>query len=288
MTDAQRRRGIAAVAAVTAAALLCAVGVMFSTPSLTELQRGPVLERAMHRGTLIVGVRSYARPAPPGTPTPAEPDNYDVALAEMLASRLGLRLHLVGLASSDQDAALRDGRADLVIAGAAEAPQSGTGLAATEGSYDDMPGMLVTLRAGKVGSAADLAGASVCVPQGSGYASTLVRRHGAQPRTFPSSVHAASAFMAGECQALVDHGDVLERLLRNDEWRFYRAVVRGLEADADASVRIVAGDSLSRDWLNAAVSEWRKSGAQDRARAARVGNVQFEIGLLKDGLVCHS
>ena len=94
--------------------------------------------------------------------------------------------------------------------------------------------------------------------------------------------------MAGECQALPDQGDVLERLLRNDEWRFYRAIVRGIEPDADATVRIVAGDNRSRDWLGAAVGEWRRSGAQDHARAARVGNVQFEVGLLKDGLVCHS
>lgn len=147
-----------------------------------------MLERAVQRGTLMVGVRSYARAAPPGAPTPAEPDNYDVALAQALATRLGLRLHLAGLAPSDQDAALREGRADLVIAGAADAPRPGIGIAATEGGYDDAPGMLVTLRAGRLSGAADLAGASVCVPQGSGYASTLVRRHGAQPKTFPSSV----------------------------------------------------------------------------------------------------
>jgi polar amino acid transport system substrate-binding protein len=94
--------------------------------------------------------------------------------------------------------------------------------------------------------------------------------------------------MAGECQALADHADVLQRLLRNDEWRFYRAIAHGLGPEREAVVRLPAGDGRSREWIAAALREWRRSGAQALARDARVGNVQFEVGLLKDGLVCHS
>lgn len=257
------------------------------SPDPASLPLGPVLQRAVQRGALVVGVRSYARPAPPGALTPAEPDSYDVALAQALADRLGLRLQLLGVDAASQDAALRNHLVDLVVAGAADGRQS-PGIALAEGNYDSAPGLLLSLRSGKVRGAGDLAGQSVCVVQGSGFAQTVQGRQGAQPKTYPSSVHAASAFMAGECQALADHADVLERLLRNDEWRFYRAIVRGLVPEGDAAARLVAGDEPSRAWLGAAVREWQSSGGQDRARSARVGNVQFEVGLLKDGLVCHS
>ncbi|SEB23483.1 transporter substrate-binding domain-containing protein [Variovorax sp. YR216] len=252
-----------------------------------ELPRGPVLEHAARRGVLVVGVRSYPRPAPPGAPTPAEPDSYDLALAGHLATKLGLRLEAVGLAPGEQETALRAQRVDLVVAGTPDGPP-GHDIVDTDGSYDTSPGTLVALRSGRLRGSGDLAGAAVCVPQGSGYAGTLAGRYGAQPRTYPSSVHAASAFMAGECQALADHGDVIERLLRNEEWRFYRAIARGLAPEADSVIRIASGDKASREWLSAAMREWRIDGEQDRARNARVGNVQFEVGLLKDGLVCHS
>ncbi|MBB3181451.1 transporter substrate-binding domain-containing protein [Variovorax sp. Sphag1AA] len=260
---------------------------LLPAPSPAELPRGPILERATQRGVLIVGVRSYPRPAPPGALAPAEPDSYDVALARRMTERLALRLELVGLAPAEQDAALRTGRVDLVIAGASEgSPDAGT--TAAEGSYDSDSGTLVALRAGKLQGTDDLRGAPICVAQGTGYSATLAERYGARPQTYPSSVHAASAFMAGECQALVDHGDVLERLLRNEEWRFYRTIARGLAPGSDATIRMASGDTRSRDWLTAAMREWRVDGEQQQARSARVGNLLFEIGLLKDGLVCHS
>jgi len=298
MTSARRRFALVvavALGALGAAALAAsqspaAAGLarwVLPAPSLSSLGKGPVLERAAGRGTLVVGVRSYARPAPPGAPTPAEPDSYDVALAQGLADRLGVRLHLVGLDLASQDAALRDHRVDVVVAGARGLPASDT-FAQAEGDYDGAPGMLVALRAGRLQGTGDLAGQPVCVVQGSGFTRTLTQRYRALPRTYPSSVHAASAFMSGECQALADHADVLERLLRNDEWRFYRALVRGVPPDGGAAIRLPGGDPRSRDWLGAALRDWQASGEQDRARSARVGNVQFEVGLLKDGLVCHS
>lgn len=73
---------------------------------------------------------------------------------------------------------------------------------------------------GRAQEAADLRDAPVCVAQGSGYASTVAQRFGARPRSYPSSVHAASAFTAGECQALVEDSEILYRLLPDEEWHF--------------------------------------------------------------------
>lgn len=290
MTDTAPRPGIAdKVAAVASLLLVCgAAWAALSPPRpLSELPRGPVLERAMQRGKLIVGVRSYPRPAPPGAPTPAEPDSLDAAVAGKIAGALGVDVELVGLATSERQQALRDGRVDLLLAGAPEESDA-HGIGFVPASYGAGSGMLVALRHGKTQDPAALRGLPVCVGEGSGYAGTLAKRYGAVPHSYPSAVHAVSAFMAGECAALAEDSEVLGRLLRNDEWRFYKTLARGLPPATDAAVRIADGDDASRGWLAVALRRWAADGSLAQAHAARAGNLQFEVTLLKDGLVCHS
>jgi polar amino acid transport system substrate-binding protein len=282
------RRLALAGASLVAAAALAGLGASWASGSrLSELPKGPVLARAIERGTLVVGVRRYPRPAPPEAPTPPEPDGFDAALARELARSLGVTLELVGLDAAAQDAALRDGRVDLLIAGvpSASAPK---GIDAAPGSYDTGSGLVVALRRGRVQDAQALRGALVCVGEGSGYAGAVSLRYGAEPRSYPSSVHAVSAFMAGECAALAEDAEVLERLLKNDEWRFYKPLASGLRPPSDAAIRLPQGDAASRDYLAAALRQWRADGTLAQARGARAGNLQFEITLLKDGFVCHS
>ena len=259
----------------------------FATPALSSLPKGPVLAHAIERGKLIVGVRRYPRPAPPEAPTPPEPDAFDATLARQLAASLGIPLELVGLDPATQEAALREGRVDLLVAGVPAAPAA-QDIAAAPGSYDTGRGLVVALRRGKVQDEAALRGASVCVGEGSGYAGAVSQRYGAQPRSYPSSVHAASAFMAGECAALAEDGEVLERLMQNEEWRFYKPLASDVRLPSDAAIRLADGDTASRDYLAAALRQWRSDGTLAKARDARAGNLQFEITLLKDGFICHS
>ena len=283
------KRGLAlASTALVLAVALAGIGAawVFATSSLSALPKGPVLARAIERGKLVVGVRRYPRPAPPEAPTPPEPDGFDATLARQLAAALGVPLELVGLDPGAQETALSEGRVDLLVAGVPA--QSAPGIAAAPGSYDIGRGLVVALRRGKVQEASALRGASVCVGEGSGYAGAVSQRYGAQPRSYPSSVHAASAFMAGECAALAEDAEVLERLMRNEEWRFYKPLASDLRPPSDAAVRLPEGDAVSRDYLAAALRQWRADGTLDKARGARAGNLQLEITLLKDGFVCHS
>ncbi|MDM0104631.1 transporter substrate-binding domain-containing protein [Variovorax sp. J22R24] len=278
------RAGLAVAALVAAAA---GVGALRSETPLAALPHGPVLDRAVARGVLRVGVRSYPRPAPPEAPTPPEPDSFDATLAAGLAASLGVRLELVGLAPYAQAAALRRGDVDVVFAGVPESREL-EGVTVAPGDYSPGSGMVVTLRKGRIQDKAALQGATVCVGEGSSYARTVASRYGAVPRRYPSGVHAVSAFMAGECAALAEDIEVLDRLLRDEQWRFYRPLITSLEAVDGAGARLQEGDAASRDYLSAALRRWESDGTLDRARVARGGNLRLEIAQLKDGLVCHS
>ncbi|MDP9898716.1 substrate-binding periplasmic protein [Variovorax ginsengisoli] len=271
-----------------AALLVAGLGmVLRPAPALSSLPRGPVLDRAVERGVLRVGVRSYPRPAPPEAPTPPEPDSFDATLAARLAESLGVRLELVGLAPAAQAGALREGAVDLLLAGV-PAPAAGEEAFLAAGRYDPGGATIVALRKGRIQNTDGLRGATVCTAQGSAHANLVARRYGALPKPYPSAVHAVSAFMAGECPALVEDDEVLERLLRDEQWRFYRPIVRSMTAGNVPLARLRSADEASRNYLAQVLRRWSEDGTLDQARTARAGNLQLEITLLKDGLVCHS
>lgn len=249
---------------------------------------GPWLAAVQQRGTLVVGVRQYARPAPPKAPTPPEPDHFDVAMAHFLADRLGVALKVIGLpgepGSSTWQAAER--RVDIVIAGATK---RGDGILPVSSAYATGEGALLVLRGSRYQRAQDLHGQPVCVGQGSAYASRIARDFDGVPRVYASSIRAASGFLAGECQALADDSPVVARLLTLPEWRFYRTLDAGLQSDAEAArIGLRGADPQSGAWIDRAVRDWRRDGALDRARAQRAGDVAYEASQLQDGLVCHS
>ncbi|WP_066408021.1 type 2 periplasmic-binding domain-containing protein [Bordetella ansorpii] len=267
---------------------------------------GPVLQQARARGTLVVAVRAYPRPAPPGSQPPSEPDDYDAALARYLADTLDVPLRLVNLPATDEKRgaleALTRPRADLILAGTRygmpagnDTPVSGGGAIATE--YVTGRAALLALRgaADAWQAAASPAGRnvlarrSVCVQQGSPYADSLQATYQARPRAYPSSVHAAYAFMSGECEVLAEDEAVLQRLLAREEWRFYRRLPIDIVPDArQPQIVLAQADPVSARYVDQAVRYWKASGALRQARAQRVGQVNLEVTALQDGLVCHS
>jgi len=251
---------------------------------------GPWLQDVQQRGTLVVGVRQYARPAPPKAPTPPEPDQFDVAMARYVAERLGVTLKVVGLpgepGSPVWQAAQRD--VDVVIAGA-RPTQTDESVAHVGPAYAIGDGSLLVLRGSRYQRPGDLRGQPVCVGQGSAYATRIAQDFEGVPKVYASSIRAATGFLAGECQALADDAPVVARLLTLQEWRFYRRLDGDLQADAGAArIGLHAADPQSAAWFDQTTRDWRNNGALQRAREQRAGDVAYEASQLQDGLVCHS
>lgn len=273
MRELLRRRNAFAVAGVATglAAAAMAVASLSPVPPVAGDGVGPVLDAARSRGVLRVGVRAYPRPSPPGHPLPPEPDSFDADLATVLGERLGLRVELVGLAPDVRETALRDGRVDLLAAGASA----------------EAPARAAVMRGGPVSRWEDLRGRVACVADGSPYAEALSSRFGVSPRTYPSAVHAAYGFMAGECAALVEDGAVIERLLGQEAWRFYAALAGTLPAASAVPLALANDDVPSSRFVEATRRWWRASGGEAQARLRRTGGINFEVALLEDGNICH-
>ncbi|WP_426399760.1 ABC transporter substrate-binding protein [Ralstonia sp. R-29] len=253
-------------------------------PDWTALPLGPVLREAQRNGELAVAVRAYARPAPPGVPTPLEPDNFDAELAHTLAQHLQLKLRLVNLSAQGQ--LPRGARVDLILAGAQAVP---AGWQTVPTAYTGGRGALVVLRNTPYRAATDLRAHTVCVAQGSPYASGLAARYGAEPLLYPSAIRAIWGFLSGDCQALADDAQVLQRLMQLPEWRFYRTLDNDIAPDnATAQIALRGDDPVSAEYVDRTVRFWKTGGPLTHAREQRAGDIAFEVGQLQDGLVCHN
>lgn len=287
----RRPGGWLGVALLLLAALLAGAGLAGrgqgwrAVPS-DELPPGPRLEQARARGKLIVGVRAYPRPALPGMPAVAEPDPVDAALAQALGGYLGLPVETLGLAPGLREAALREGRIDLLVAGAATAAEPAAG-APIPASAAQGRGALIALRGLALGEGESLRGRPVCLAEGSPYRRPLVERYGVRPHEYPSAVHAVAAFLAGECQALAEARSLVDWLLEQPDWRFYRRLPVELRAPLAGHVRLAAAEPQAQAWLAAALGDWRRRGALDAALAQRTGELAFDVLKLEQGLICH-
>ena len=297
----QRHGWLAALAALGAAAWLA----MARWPADTSLlvaafapatflaptpASGPLLLQARERGVLRVGVREYPRPSLPSDPLPPEPDSYDASLARHIAGQLGVKVQLVGLAPAQVAAAKAARQVDLVLAGSPDDPAFSDASERGRVPYVRGPGRIVALRKGPLARMArlnDLNGQAVCVAQGSPYAEPLRERLGARPVHYRSAVHAVSAFMAGECAALAEDEGLLQRLLAQTEWRFYRLLDEALAPAPSAQVQLAQADPASAKYLDALLQQWRARGLEAQARLQRTSAVMLEVALLQDGAICH-
>ncbi|HYQ40192.1 MAG TPA: transporter substrate-binding domain-containing protein [Pseudomonas sp.] len=252
----------------------------------SELPPGPLLEAARGRGKLLVGVRAYARPALPGTPVVAEPDPVDAALAQALGEYLHLKVELVGLPAGQRDQALHAGRVDLLIAGVAEQPVAGAH-ATLPASARHSEGQLLALRSFASAGEAPLRGQTVCLAEGSPYRHTLTAQQGAVARSYPSSVHAIAAFMAGECTALAEEASLVDWLLLQPDWRFYRRLPVTLQPSVAGHVQLPRAEPQTVAWLNAALGLWQRRAAHDAALERWIGELSVDVIKLEDGLICH-
>ena len=246
-----------------------------------EMPRGPLLQAAEQRQVLRVGVRSYPRPSLGQEALVAEPDELDSQLAEALGAYLGLKVQLQAL---PQSGPLSDGHVDLVIAGSLKLPVEADRVA----SLRDLPvhyraGALIGLRNAP---ARPVRGQSVCLAMGSPWAQTL-QQQGAELRTYVSSIRAAVAFMAGECNLLAEERNSLQALAQAPDWRFYTVLPQTLKASSDVRVYLSRTDKQSRALINAALHDWQARGGQTRAWDVRSNALLVDSLKIGDGLVCH-
>ncbi len=251
------------------------------------IDNDPPFVAAAARGVLIVAVPP--RPAPTlyvgkVDRTVRAPDPFAAALASDLARRLGLPVQLLLTEPSAARAAVESGNADAAIAGLSFSPDGR--LAFAPASYTSGRGMALVLSHGNARTWRDLRGRMICASQGNPYAERAAREFNASVRGFERPLDALLAFQAGDCAALVDDEFVIEALLKQADWSYYRALP-GTIAPQAAFIATRAGDAASAAFVGNTVNQWRRSRWLATVRRDQAISLAFDMFNAENDLYCH-
>ncbi|MEM5310649.1 transporter substrate-binding domain-containing protein [Paraburkholderia sp. JHI869] len=242
---------------------------------------------AAARGVLIVAVPPRAAPTlyvGKVDRTVRAPDPFAAALATDLASRLGLPVQFLLAEPDGARAALQSGKADAAIAGLRFSPDAHVAFAPA--SYTSGRGMALVLNRGDVRAWRDLRGRTICASQGNPYAERAAREFHASVHGFDRPLDALLAFQAGDCAALVDDEFVIESLLKQPDWSYYRPL-RGTIAAQAAFIATRAGDTASTVFVGNTVTHWQRSRWLATVRKDQAISLAFDMFNAENDLYCH-
>ncbi|MEX3951735.1 transporter substrate-binding domain-containing protein [Paraburkholderia sp. EG287B] len=242
---------------------------------------------AAARGVLIVAVPP--RPAPTlyvgkVDRTLRAPDPFAAALASDLARRAGLPVQFLLAEPAAARAALQSGKADAAIAGLGFSPDARVAFAPA--SYSSGRGMALVLGHGDARTWRDLRGRAICASRGNPYAQRAAREYHASVHGFDRPLDALLAFQAGDCAALVDDEFVIEALLKQADWSYYRPL-RGTIAAQAAFIATRAGDTASTVFVGDTVMAWRRSRWLATVRKDQAISLAFDMFNAENDLYCH-
>jgi polar amino acid transport system substrate-binding protein len=211
------------------------------------------------RGTLVVGVKADYRPFgfrdPSGKIVGIEPD-----LAADVAKRLGVKLELVPVVSSNRIEFLQQGKVDVLIATMSDKPERRRVVQAIEPLYySDYVNVLLAKKA-NIKEWSELKGKPICATSGAWYNKDVARTYGPQIVAFDGSEKPLFAMKQGNCIGYLYDQTFLQGKVLDDEWKAdYDLPLKGV-LDAPWMMAVATGNSSLQSMLESTTKDWMKMG----------------------------
>ena len=210
------------------------------------------------RGTLIVGVKADYKPFgfrdPSGAIIGVEPD-----LAADVAKRLGVKLELVPVVSSNRIEFLQQGKVDLLIATISDKPERRRVVQGIDPQYySDFVNVMLPKGAG-ITDWAQLKGKPLCATSGAWYNKDVARSYGPEIVAFDGSEKPLFALKQGNCIGYLYDQSMLQGKLLDEDWAGYALPLKGI-LDAPWIMAVALGNTSLQTMLEATTKDWMKSG----------------------------
>ncbi|MDS4068353.1 MAG: transporter substrate-binding domain-containing protein [Candidatus Competibacter sp.] len=238
-----------------AAWVLALIAILGSREALADR-----LDLIQKRGALIVGVKSDYPPFgmldAGGRLIGFEPD-----LAAELARRLGVRLQLVAVTSTNRLQKLEEGAIDVVIATLGDTPQRRQIATLIEPNYYASGAAVVAPSNAHLSSWADLRGKKVCATQGSYFNRAMAQRFLLDLQVFNGTRDTRMALRDGRCVAWLYDDTGFAGILNDPEWAHYQAPLPSMMISpwAMAIAAPERGSQFERA-ISDAIADWHRSG----------------------------
>ncbi|HPE71733.1 MAG TPA: transporter substrate-binding domain-containing protein [Candidatus Competibacter sp.] len=218
------------------------------------------LDLIQKRGVLIVGVKSDYPPFgmldANGRLIGFEPD-----LAAELAHRLGVRLQLVAVSSTNRLQKLEEGAIDVVIATLGDTPQRRRIATLIEPNYYASGVTVVAPPGNRLSSWADLRGKKVCATQGTYFNRPMAQRFLLDLQVFNGTRDTKLALRDGRCVAWLYDDTGIAGILNDPEWANHGTPLPSMMISPWA-MAIAASEHGSRleRILSDTIADWHRSG----------------------------
>ncbi|MFM9942988.1 MAG: transporter substrate-binding domain-containing protein [Hyphomicrobiaceae bacterium] len=256
-------------AALTAVAI-AVLGLVAADPAAANQ-----LEEIKKKGVLVVGVKTDYPPwgmrDSTGNIVGMEPD-----MAADVAKRLGVKLELVSVVSSNRMQFLQQGKIDLMIATMSDTPERRKVVGTVDPVYYASGVAILANKAANIKSAADLKGKPVCALQGAFYNNDLQSKYTGQDLVaFKGVPEAEQALLDGRCVGFVYDDVVLVwKKAQDKKWDGFDVVQLNewKPVPWGLAVKIEELEGPFGKFMAEVLKDWLKSGTLAALEKKWVGN----------------
>ena len=237
--------GIAAVVAVAFAA----------APASAQ-----TLEKIKQRGVLIVGTKADYKPFgfrnPDGAIVGFEPD-----MAADVAKKLGVKLQLEPVVSSNRMQFLEQGKIDLMIATMNDKPDRRKVVGIIEPLYYASGVNVLSNKKAALKTWDQLKGQKVCAIQGAWYNKPIAEKYGAEIVAFKGTTESQAALLQGNCVGWVYDDTAFAALLADPKWSGFEMSLPTIDEEPwGLAVKLEEREGPWGKFMAKVVTDWHKSG----------------------------
>jgi polar amino acid transport system substrate-binding protein len=244
--------------------LLGLINAAFGIAAAILLVAGPAaaqtLDKIKQRGVLVVGSKADYKPFgfrdPAGNIVGFEPD-----LGRDVAERLGVKLELEPVVSSNRMQFLQQGKIDLMIATMNDTPERRKTVGIVEPSYYASGINVLANRKAAFKQWEQLKDQKICAIQGAWYNKTVAERYGAEIVAFRGQTEAETALLQGNCVGwLYDDTAFFERLA-DPKWAAFEMPLETILVEPwGIAVRLEERDGPWGQFVAKTITDWHRSG----------------------------
>jgi len=218
------------------------------------------LEKIKQRGVLVVGSKADYKPFgfrdPSGAIVGFEPD-----MAKDVADKLGVKLELEPVVSSNRMQFLQQGKIDLMIATMNDKPDRRQVVGIIEPLYYASGVNVLGNKKAKLKNWEQLKDQKVCAIQGAWYNKPVAEKYGADIVAFKGQTEAETALLQGNCIGWVYDDTAFAERLADPKWaEFEMTLPTILEEPWGLAVRLEERDGEWGKFMSKMIEDWHRSG----------------------------
>jgi len=221
---------------------------------------GQTLDKIKQRGVLVAGSKADYKPFgfrdPNGNIVGFEPD-----LAKDVADRLGAKLELEPVVSSNRMQFLQQGRIDLMIATMNDTPERRKIVGIIEPDYYASGVNVFLIKKAGIKSWEALKEQKICAIQGAWYNKTVAEKYGADIVAFKGTAEAETALQQGNCIGFVYDDTYFADHLSDPRWADYAMPLESILVEPwGLAVKLEERDGPWGQFMAKTVTDWHRTG----------------------------